>query len=109
MRRNLYTLITLLLLSSIVSCTPLAPANSVTSIINSAIFVSDSGKTIQAMYRDNDTVTLTFANGSKEVLDLAVSASGARYIAGTHEWWEHQGEASYSVDDKLIFTGRRQR
>jgi len=95
----------LLTLSAIASCTPLISS---ASIINSAIFVSDSGQQIQATYRNNDTVTLIFADGSRKILDLAVSASGARYIAGTHEWWEHQGEASYSVDDKQIFTGKRQ-
>jgi len=94
----------LLTLSAIASCTTLASS----AIANSTIFVSDSGQQIQAIYRNNDTVTLTFADGKKEILNLAVSASGARYVAGTHEWWEHQGEASYSVDDKQIFTGKRQ-
>ncbi|MBE7527683.1 MAG: MliC family protein [Nitrosomonas sp.] len=40
---------------------------------------------------------------------LAVSASGARFVSGKNEWWEHQEEATYSVNDELVFTGRLQR
>ncbi len=43
-----------------------------------------------------------------EILNLAVSASGARYTSGINEWWEHQGEATYSVNDELVFKGRLQ-
>ncbi len=42
-------------------------------------------------------------------MTLAVSASGARFVSGKNEWWEHQGEATYSVNDELVFTGRLQR
>ncbi|WP_292979071.1 MliC family protein [Nitrosomonas sp.] len=35
-------------------------------------------------------------------MTLAVSASGARFVAGKNEWWEHQGEATYSVNDELV-------
>ncbi|WP_287718943.1 MliC family protein [Nitrosomonas sp.] len=79
------------------------------SVISSVVFVSDSGQAVQAIYRDDDTVTLTFPNNRIEMLNLAVSASGARYVAGMNEWWEHQGEATYSVNDERVFTGRLQR
>jgi membrane-bound inhibitor of C-type lysozyme len=88
----------------IASCTTLAAT---VSVINSATFVSNSDQQIQAVYRDNDTVTLTFPDSRIEILNLAVSASGARYISGKKEWWEHQGKATYSINDQVIFTGRQ--
>lgn len=98
-----------ILLTAIISCTPLSTSNPKASVINSVVFVSDSGQVVRAIYRDNDTVTLTFPDNSIEMLNLAVSASGARYVAGMNEWWEHQGEATYSVNDERVFTGRLQR
>lgn len=51
---------------------------------------------------------LTFPNNRIEILNPAVSASGARYVSGTNEWWEHQGEATYYVNDKQVFKGKLQ-
>lgn len=68
--------------------------------------VSDSGQTIRADYRENGTVTLTFTDGTTKVLSRAVSASGARYVSGSDEWWEYQGEATYSVNGKQMFLGK---
>lgn len=93
------------LLATIVSCTT---PNTKVSVISSVVFVSDSGQIVQAIYRDDDTVTLTFPDSRTEILNLAISASGARYVSGTNEWWEHQGEATYSVNDEQVFTGRLQ-
>ncbi|MEB2332103.1 MAG: MliC family protein [Nitrosomonas sp.] len=98
-----------ILLTTIVSCTPLSAPKPKVSVISSVVFVSDSGQVIQAIYRDDGTVTLTFPDNRIEMLNLAVSASGARYVAGMNEWWEHQGEATYSVNDERVFTGRLQR
>lgn len=98
-----------MLLTTIVSCTPLSTPKPTVSVISSVAFVSDSGRVVRAIYRDDDTVTLTFPDNRIEMLNLAVSASGARYVAGMNEWWEHQGEATYSVNDKRVFTGRLQR
>lgn len=96
------------LLAALTSCTPLTPPRPTTSIISSVTFVSDSRQAVRAVYRDDDTVTLTFPDGRMEILNLAVSASGARYVAGENEWWEHQGEATYSTSNQTIFTGRLQ-
>lgn len=63
-------------------------------------------ETIRADYRDNGTVTLTFADGTTRVLSQALSASGARYVSGSDEWWEHHGEATYSVNGKWMFLGK---
>lgn len=108
MRRFLKFLILFSLLVTLISCTPLSTLNPAVSVISSVVFVSDSGKVVQAIYRDDDTVTLTFPDGRTEILNLAVSASGARYVSGMNEWWEHQGEATYSVNDEQVFTGRLQ-
>jgi membrane-bound inhibitor of C-type lysozyme len=39
-------------------------------------------------------------------LSHALSASGARYVSGPYEWWEHHGEATYSVNDTQVFLGK---
>ncbi|MXS85900.1 hypothetical protein ABO04_08270 [Nitrosomonas sp. HPC101] len=96
------------LFATITSCTPLSTPNPKVSVISSVAFVSDSGQAIQAVYRDDDTVMLTFPDGRTEMLNLAVSASGARYVSGENEWWEHQGRASYSVKGELVFMGKLQ-
>ncbi|WP_300172207.1 MliC family protein [uncultured Nitrosomonas sp.] len=106
MQHNLHFLVVFSFFSVITSCTPLSTPNPRVSIISPVIFVSDSGQTVQAVYRDDDTVTLTFPDGRTEILNLAVSASGARYTSGINEWWEHQGEATYSVHNEQVFTGR---
>jgi membrane-bound inhibitor of C-type lysozyme len=98
-------LIALLILIGSASCASVtAPA---ASVVGSGEFVSDSGQTIRADYRDNRTVTLTFTDGTTRVLSQAVSGSGARYVSGPYEWWEHQGEARYSVNEKPVFVGKR--
>ena len=76
-----------------------------TEVINTATFVSDGNESIVATYHKNETVTLTLTDGTTKTLPIAVSGSGARYAADGFEWWEHQGEATYSVDDKPVFVG----
>lgn len=74
--------------------------------IGTGTFVAEGGQTIVATYLDNGTVSLVLADGSTKVLPQAVSGSGARYAADGFEWWEHQGEATYSVADKEVFSGK---
>jgi len=99
------SLIALLILTS-ASCALVKTPQATASIVGSGVFVSDSGQTIRAEYRDNGTVTLTFTDGTTKVLPQAVSASGARYVSGSCEWWEHQGQARYSVNGKQMFLGK---
>ena len=73
----------------------------------STSFVAGNGIGVKADYRADESVTLTFADGRTQKLKRAVSASGARYVAGQDEWWEHQGEATYRRNDKLVFSGKR--
>ena len=100
-------LIALLILTGSASCASVTAPPPAASVAGSGDFVSDSGQTIRADYRDNRTVTLTFTDGTTRVLSQAVSGSGARYVSGPYEWWEHQGEARYSVNEKQIFLGKR--
>lgn len=86
-----------------------APATGQHSIIGSGTFVDASGETIHAVYRQNKTVELTFSDGTKKTLSQAMSASGSRHVLGSNEWWEHQGEATYTVNDKPVFIGKIQR
>ncbi|MDO5610611.1 MAG: MliC family protein [Pseudomonadota bacterium] len=75
-------------------------------VINTVTFVSAGNESITAIYKKNETVTLTLADGTTKTLPIAVSGSGARYAADGFEWWEHQGEATYSVDGKPVFAGK---
>ena len=99
-------LVALLVLIGSASCALVAPSQPAASVVGSGVFVSDAGQTIRADYRNDGTVTLTFMDGSTKVLSQAVSASGARYVSGPSEWWEHQGEATYSVNEKQLFRGK---
>jgi len=83
-----------------------APNQSSASIAGSGIFISASGESILAEYRNNQTVTLTLANGETRTLTQAISGSGARYVLGAEEWWEHQGEATLSQNGTVVFTGK---
>ncbi len=75
-------------------------------------FLSTDGKTVAAVYSkegdtwDHATVQLLFPDKTQVQLNLAISASGARYTNGTAEWWEHQGEATYEVGGSNIFRGK---
>lgn len=74
-------------------------------LLGSGVFYSEAGTSIKAEYLSNDTVVLTLPDGSTQTLSRAVSGSGARYTAGNNEWWEHQGEATYSTNGSRTFTG----
>jgi len=91
-----------------VSCSSTTTPSATSSTIGAGRFVAASGETISADYRGNDTVILNFKDGTTRLLSRAVSGSGARYVSGPYEWWEHQGNATYSVSDKRVFIGKRQ-
>lgn len=46
----------------------------------------DSGETIVASYPSTDSATVQY-KGSTHTLQIAVSASGARYVGDDLEWW----------------------
>ena len=75
-------------------------------------FISTNGQAVTAVYFkegdtwDHATVRLLFPVKTQVLLNLAISASGARYTNETAEWWEHQGEATYGVGGTNIFRGK---
>ncbi len=58
---------------------------------------------IKAIYGDN-TVTLTFADGHQESMNISMSASGARYESGSRVFWT-KGENAFMMDgDSQIYS-----
>lgn len=108
MTRFRTTLFALLLTFGAAGCSSL-PSQTSAAIVGSGTFVSETGESIRADYRDNETVTLTLANGQTTTLDQAVSGSGARYVRGAEEWWEHQGEATLRRNGTVVFSGKLSR
>ena len=94
-----------ILLLSVVSATAASlPCNGVQQV--PATYAAANGEQMQACFdlvRKNVTVGL--ADGSRVVLPVAVSGSGARYSDGTRTFWEHQGVGRYFVGEKLLFEG----
>jgi membrane-bound inhibitor of C-type lysozyme len=100
---------------AILQITGCSPANKVAgpkSETGRGTFVSANGQSVTAAYFkegdawDHATVQLLFPDKTHVQLNLAISASGARYTNGTAEWWEHQGEATYEVGGSNIFRGK---
>ncbi|MDZ4372885.1 MAG: MliC family protein [Phenylobacterium sp.] len=50
------------------------------------VLVCSDGRIVQTMYPDRETVRLKLETG-EQVLRIAVSASGARYVGETLQWW----------------------
>lgn len=46
----------------------------------------ESGETIAAAYPDSDSATVEYQDNRTD-MQIAVSASGARYVGGGLEWW----------------------
>ena len=84
---------------------PMPQARPQPQVIGAGTFTAPGGQTIRATYFDNARVILLFADGSTKTLQQAPSGSGSRYVSGDLEWWEHHGEASYSVNGKQVFQG----
>lgn len=84
------------------SATAPAPA----AILGEGVFKAADGRNITAVYRADQTVTLSLPDGSTHVLKQAVSGSGIRFTAGDLEWIEHQGEGFLSRGESEIFSGK---
>ncbi len=63
--------------------TPMAAAPSTPAVHN---YQCESGETIAATYPSTDTATVQY-KGNGYNLQIAVSASGARYVGDELEWW----------------------
>ena len=103
MRQAFLTALFILVLSTGGCSTPAV------AIVSQANFLSDNGNVILATYFTNNTVILKFSDSSTLALPIAISGSGSRYANENHEWWEHHGEATYSVDGKVVFIGNLQK
>ena len=79
------------------------------AIAGQASYLSVCGTIIHATYYTDKTVKLKFSDNHSLILPIAVSGSGARYANDRYEWWEHQGEATYSIDGKVVFVGNIQK
>lgn len=71
------------LLVSACATSPQTPATSGSSAHN---YRCASGETIAATYPTTDSATVQY-KGNSYNMDIAVSASGARYVGGELEWW----------------------
>jgi len=103
----------LLILCSLVlvtgGCSTTTKARASIAIAGQASYLSVSGTTIHATYYTDKTVKLKFSDNNSLILPIAVSGSGARYANDRYQWWEHQGEATYSIDGKVVFVGNIQK
>ena len=71
-----------------------------------AVYLSEDGKYLTAIFNsETRTVTVVSAKGHKAILPQAVSASGIRYSNGKEIFWEHQDNASFWQNGKLVFQG----
>ena len=82
----------------------------VVGVSESRIYKSAS-TSVLAIFRIKDGKVIVDApslNLNYSELKSDISASGARYTNadGKIEFWEHQGEASISIDGKNVFTGK---
>ena len=68
---------------------------------------AEKGEAVTASYDiQGGTVQVILRDKSQVKFYQAISGSGARYTNATGTFWEHQGEATYSVGDNIIFVGR---
>lgn len=71
-----------------------------------ATYAAAGGEQLQACFDlTRKNVTVGLADGSRVVLPVAMSGSGARYSDGTRTFWEHQGIGRYFVGETLLFEG----
>jgi putative hemolysin/membrane-bound inhibitor of C-type lysozyme len=79
--------------------------------VNNLATYTSATSTLSANFRIKaGTVIINSKELNLDYVELkqAVSASGARYLSADNkvEFWEHQGEATVSVDGKQIFVGK---
>jgi putative hemolysin len=82
----------------------------VDGVVNLAKYSDDKNQVSVAFFIKENTATLNakHLNFENLFMNIAESASGARYLSqdGKVEFWEHQGEATISIDGKKIFVGK---
>ncbi len=106
MKDLLFSCLACIAVLSTAGCSPVKEAAGPTSETRSGTFASAEGDAVTALYSKHATVRLLLPDKRQVELYLAISGSGARYTNGTAEWWEHQGEATYSVGGSNLFRGK---
>lgn len=71
-------------------------------------FVASDGQQILVQYLSTERAKLRVPDGPELLLEQAVSASGARFVADDWEWWEHQGEGTLRHGEAIVFQGQQQ-
>ncbi|GAA3991674.1 hypothetical protein GCM10022279_13530 [Comamonas faecalis] len=66
----------------------------------------DSGRAVTASYPDTDTATVDY-QGTRHAMQIAVSASGARYTGDGYEWWTKGAEGTLFGHNADGTTGER--
>jgi membrane-bound inhibitor of C-type lysozyme len=85
----------------------LASCSPTSKHINVANYVSEKDEVVSASYDiQAGTVQVTLPDKTQVRLYQAISASGARYTNQNATFWEHQGEATYSIGEKIVYVGR---
>lgn len=76
-----------LALTALVSACAVSPLDKVNVQTHSVHnYQCQSGETVAATYPTTDSATVQY-KGSSYKMQIAVSASGARYVGGELEWW----------------------
>ena len=83
------------------------PVAAPAAVLPPVVYVSASGERLTVVF-DNAarTVRVTLPGGREVTLPQAVSGSGARYSDGKETFWEHHGDGTFSVGDKVVFEGK---
>ena len=84
-----------------------AVPDGVSTTLPPVVYVSATGERLTAVF-DNaaGTVRVTLPGGRQVTLPQALSGSGARYSDGKETFWEHHGDGTYTVGDKVVFEGK---
>lgn len=82
------TFASILLVSACSSVSPLSGDEKipVAAVASAHKYQCESGEVIAATYPSTDSATINY-KGSNYNMQIAVSASGARYVGGGFEWW----------------------
>lgn len=75
--------------------------------VTSAVYQCDDGRSLPVEYlnTDNNMLAIVPVQDQDTIFVNVVSASGARYVAGRHEWWSKGDQATLTrLDDPETIT-----
>lgn len=64
--------------------------------LSSAVYACDDGRQVAVTYVNSglDALAVITLEDAPQVFVNVIAASGARYVAGTHEWWSKGDQAT---------------